>query len=124
LAQQIALLTRKTDNPYVFSCESASGHVVDPRASHEKAMLDAGITNLTTHGLRRSFSLLGEAAGAPAGAIRQVMGHKPGDVAEGYRPRSVDALMPYLTKIEAYILERAGIVFDAGLKVGRLHAVA
>lgn len=39
-------------------------------------MLDAGITTLTIHGLRRSFSLLGEAAGAPAGAVAQVMGHK------------------------------------------------
>ena len=30
---------------------------------------------VTIHGLRRSFSLLGEAAGAPAGALAQVMGH-------------------------------------------------
>jgi len=48
------------------------------------------------HGLRRSFSLLGEAAGAPAGAIAQVMGHRPSATAEGYRPRSVDALRPFL----------------------------
>jgi hypothetical protein len=48
----------------------------------------------------RTFSLLGEAAGAPAGAIAQVMGHKPSAIAEGYRPRSIDALRPYLAVIE------------------------
>ncbi len=124
LAQQLALLPRKDNNVYVFSCESESGHVIDPRASHARAMLDAGITTLTTHGLRRSFSLLGEASGAPAGAIAQVMGHKPSATAEGYRPRSVDALMPYLTKIEAYILERAGVTFVAEAMPGTLRVVA
>jgi integrase len=65
------------------------------------------------HGLRRTFSLLGEAAGAPAGAIAQVMGHKPSAIAEGYRPRSIDALRPYLATIEKFILDKAGVAFDA-----------
>ena len=85
---------------------------------------DAGITTLTIHGLRRSFSLLGEAAGAPAGAIAQVMGHKPSATAEGYRPRSVDALRPFLAQIEAHILAQAGIVFDAKAAPGALRVVA
>ena len=74
--------------------------------------------------LRRSFSLLGESAGAPARAIAQVMGHKPSATAEGYRPRSVDALRPYLEKIEAHILAQAGIVFDAQAESGKLRVVA
>jgi integrase len=121
LAQQLALLPRT--NEYVFSADSAVGHIIDPRASHARVMLDAGIKTLTTHGLRRSFSLLGEAAGAPAGAIAQVMGHKPSATAEGYRPRSVDALRPYLAKIEAYILDRAGVVFVADAMPGKLRVV-
>ena len=52
------------------------------------------------------------------------MGHKPSATAEGYRPRSVDALRPYLEKIEAHILERAGIVFDAAVEPGKLRVVA
>ena len=83
-------------------------------------MLDAGIATLTIHGLRRSFSLLGEAAGA----IAQIMGHKPSATADGYRPRSVDALRPYLAQIEAHILEQAGIVFDAKAAPGALRVVA
>ena len=111
LAQQLATLPRI--NEFVFASTGKAGRIADTRASHAKALQSAGIDSLTIHGLRRSFSLLGESAGAPAGAIAQVMGHKPSATAEGYRPRSVDALRPYLAQIEAHILEQAGIVFDA-----------
>jgi integrase len=83
----------------------------------------AGIDALTIHGLRRSFSLLGEAAGAPAGAIAQVMGHKPSATAEGYRPRSVDALRPYLAQVEAHILSLAGVPFNEQTAPGALVRV-
>lgn len=99
-------------NEFVFASQIVGGHIKDTRASHQKVMRHAGIAGLTLHGLRRSFSLLGEAAGAPAGAIAQVMGHKPSATAEGYRPRSVDALRPYAAQIEAHILKTAGIRFD------------
>ena len=128
MAQQLATLPRVTlkdgtPNPYVFASNAKGGRITEPRASHAKVMLDAGIATLTIHGLRRSFSLLGEAAGAPAGAIAQVMGHKPSATAEGYRPRSVDALRPYLAQIETHILEQAGIVFDAKAAPGALRVV-
>lgn len=100
-----------------------SGRMSDPRSNHAKVLLSAGIEGLTIHGLRRSFSLLGEAAGAPAGAIAQVMGHKPSATAEGYRPRSVDALRPFLAQIEAHILELAGVQFDAKAEPGKLTVV-
>jgi integrase len=122
LAQQLASLPRM--NEFVFTSRGKAGRITDTRASHTKALQSAGIDGLTIHGLRRSFSLLGEAAGAPAGAIAQVMGHKPSATAEGYRPRSVDALRPYLAQIEAHILEQAGIVFDAKAVPGKLQAVA
>ena len=122
LAQLLATLPRT--NEFVFAGKSASGHIEEPRASFAKVNLHAGIERLTVHGLRRSFSLLGEAAGAPAGALAQVMGHKPSATAEGYRPRSVDALRPYLEKIEAHILEQAGVTFDAKAEPGKLRVVA
>ena len=122
LAQQLATLPRT--NGFVFASTGKLGRIADTRASHAKALQSAGIDSLTIHGLRRSFSLLGESAGAPAGAIAQVMGHKPSATAEGYRPRSVDALRPYLALIEAHILEQAGVVFDAHVEPGKLRAVA
>ena len=121
LAQQLASLPRI--NEFVFASTGKAGRIADTRASHSKALQSAGIDSLTIHGLRRSFSLLGESAGAPAGAIAQVMGHKPSATAEGYRPRSVDALRPYLAQIEAHILDQAGVVFDAKLTPGGLRVV-
>jgi integrase len=122
LAQLLATLPRI--NAFVFASASKAGRISDTRNSHSKALQSAGIEGLTIHGLRRSFSLLGEAAGAPAGAIAQVMGHKPSATAEGYRPRSVDALRPYLEKIEAHILEQAGVMFDAAVDPGKPRVVA
>ena len=128
LAQMLVALPRVTNedgtaNPYVFAAKSASGHIEEPRSNFSKVNKHAGVVTLTIHGLRRSFSLLGEAAGAPAGAIAQVMGHSPDSIAEGYRPRSIDALRPYLAQIEAHILEQAGIVFDAKVAPGALRVV-
>lgn len=122
LAQQLASLSRV--NEFVFASNAKGGRITEPRASHAKVMLDAGIATLTIHGLRRSFSLLGEAAGAPAGAIAQVMGHKPSATAEGYRPRSVDALRPFLAQIEGHILQLAGVKFDPKAEPGALRVVA
>jgi integrase len=102
----------------------ATGRMSDPRSSHTKALQSAGIEGLTLHGLRRSFSLLGEAAGAPAGAIAQVMGHKPSATAEGYRPRSVDALRPFLAQIESHVLGLAGVQFDAQAEPGKLRVIS
>ena len=121
MAQMLATLPRV--GPYVFASTGKAGRITDTRASHAKALQSAAIDGLTIHGLRRSFSLLGEAAGAPAGAIAQVMGHKPSATAEGYRPRSIDALRPFLEQIEAHILSLAGVQFHAQAEPGKLRVV-
>lgn len=121
MAQLLATLPRV--GPYVFASTGKAGRITDARASHARALQHAGIKHLTFHGLRRSFSLLGEAAGAPAGAIAQVMGHKPSATAEGYRPRSIDALRPFLEQIERHILELAAVQFVPQVEPGKLRAV-
>lgn len=122
MAQLLVTLPRV--GPFVFASTGKAGRITDARASHAQALRHAGIEHLTFHGLRRSFSLLGEAAGAPAGAIAQVMGHKPSATAEGYRPRSIDALRPFLEQIEAHILALAGVKFDAQAEPGKLRVVS
>lgn len=129
LGQLLASLPRKKGDdghlmPHVFASTGKTGRITDARASHAKALQGAGIEHLTFHGLRRSFALLGEAAGAPAGAIAQVMGHRPSATAEGYKPRSVDALRPYLERIEEHILDLAEVQFDRAAEPGRLRVVA
>jgi integrase len=123
LAQMLSQLPKK--GVHVFATTSKkTGRITDARASHLKVLQGAGIAHLTVHGLRRSFSLLAEAAGAPAGAIAQIMGHKPSATAEGYRPRSMDALRPFAERIEAWILEQAGVQFDAKGDPGKLRVAA
>lgn len=122
LAQMLAALPRV--GPYVFAGTGKTGHITDARNSHTKALQDAGIGHLTLHGLRRSFATLGEASGAPEGAIAQTMGHKPSAVADGYKPRSIDALRPFLEHIESYILQLAGVQFDRNATPGKLALVA
>jgi hypothetical protein len=39
------------------------------------------------------------------------MGHRPSAVHEGYKPRSVDALRPYLERVESFVLQAAGVDF-------------
>lgn len=100
-------------NEYVFASSSKSGRIAEPRSALETVLAAADIPHVSVHGLRRSFSLLGEQAGAPAGAIAQLMGHKPSAIAERYRPRNIDMLRPYSAQIEAFILKKANIEFDA-----------
>lgn len=121
MAQLLATLPRTSG--HVFASTGKAGRIADARASHAQALKSASIDSLTIHGLRRSFSLLGEAAGAPAGAIAQVMGHKPSATAEGYRPRSTDALRPFHEQIEAHILALACVKFDPKAEPGKLRVV-
>lgn len=101
-------------NPFVFaSTKGTSGRLMDIRNPLAKVILHAGIGRLTPHGERRTFSLMGEAAGCPAGAIAQIMGHQPGSVSENYRPRPIDTLRPLMQTIESFILEKAEVPFDA-----------
>ena len=84
----------------------------------------AGIDGLTLHGLRRSFKSLTEWLEVPARVVAQIMGHKPSATAEKhYTVRPLDLLRVHHEKIEAWILEQAGIAFDAQAVPGALRVV-
>lgn len=108
-------------NQWVFSSPTAkSGRIQEPRIAHNKALEVSGLPHLTIHGLRRSFGTLSEWVECPAGVVAQIMGHKPSAIAEKhYRRRPLDLLRMWHVKIEAWMLEQAGIVFvpvPAGLR--------
>ncbi|MGL1833077.1 tyrosine-type recombinase/integrase [Rhodocyclaceae bacterium SMB388] len=109
VASLLALLARR--NEWVFSSPTAeSGRLQEPRDPHNKALTAAGLPHVTLHGLRRSFGTLAEWVECPAGISAQIMGHKPSAIAEKhYRRRPLDLLRQWHTKIEAWILEQAGI---------------
>jgi intergrase/recombinase len=60
----------------------------------------------------------------PVGVVAQIMGHKPSALAEKhYRRRPLDLLRKWHDTIEAWLLEQAGIEFDASAAQAGLHAV-
>jgi len=116
----IAGLPRR--NEFVFSSPTAaSGRIEEPRIQHVRALATAGLPALSLHGLRRSFGTLSEWVEVPAGIVAQIMGHKPSAIAEKhYIQRELDLLHLWHVKIEAWILEQAGIEFvpvKAGLQL-------
>jgi len=120
LEHLISALPRR--NEFVFSSPTAaSGRLEEPRIQHVRALAAAGLPALSLHGLRRSFGTLSEWVEVPAGIVAQIMGHKPSAIAEKhYIQRELDLLHLWHVKIEAWILNEAGIQFvpvQAGLRV-------
>lgn len=122
VASLLSALPRR--NEWVFSSPlAASGRLMEPSIQHRRVCTEAGLEGLTLHGLRRSFGTLAEWCEVPAGVVAQIMGHKPSAIAEKhYRRRPLDLLRMWHTKIEAWILEQAGVAFDAE-QPGVLRAV-
>ncbi|EKD98935.1 MAG: hypothetical protein ACD_23C00205G0001 [uncultured bacterium] len=120
----LAALPRR--NEFVFaSSRNENTPLTEPNHAHDKACKVAAIDGLTLHGLRRSFGTLSEWLEVPAGVVAQIQGHKPSATAEKhYRVRPLDLLRVHHERIEAWILEQAGIVFDAQAEPGKLRVVA
>ena len=119
----LAALPRR--NEWVFSSPtSASGRLAEPSIAHRQACAAAGL-ELTLHGLRRSFATLCEWLDIPGGISAQIQGHAPQGVREQkYIRRPLDLLRVHHEKIKAWILEQAGIVFDAMAEPGKLRTVS
>lgn len=100
-------------NAWVFSSPtSATGCLTEPNNPHTRACKAAGLEGLTLHGLRRSFASLTEWLETPAGVVAQIQGHKPSATAEKhYKVRPLELLRVHHEKIEAWILEQAGVTF-------------
>jgi integrase len=124
VAHLLAALPRR--NEFVFSSPtSATGCLTVPNYPHTRACVAAGLQGLTLHGLRRSFASLTEWMEVPAGVVAQIMGHKPSATAEKhYIRRPLDLLRVHHTRIEAWILEQAGVKFAATAAPSGLRVVA
>ncbi|MFC5427216.1 tyrosine-type recombinase/integrase [Paraburkholderia denitrificans] len=111
---------------WVFSSKTAAdGKLAEPRIAHTKAQQMAGLPHVSLHGLRRSFGTLSEWVECPVGVVAQIQGHKPSALAEKhYRRRPLDLLRMWHDKIEAWMLDQAGIQFDAEQAKPGLRAVS
>jgi integrase len=122
VAHLLGTLPRR--NAWVFS-GVRSNIVAAPNELHATACKVAGIDGMTLHGLRRSFKSLTEWLEIPAGVVAQLMGHKPSATAEKhYTVRPLDLLRIHHERIEAWILEQAGVTFDATAAPAVLRVVS
>ena len=121
----LASLPRR--GPWVFAGADTEGNpqpMSKPHKQHATACEAAGIDELTLHGLRRSFGTLSEWLEIPAGVVAQIQGHKPSATAEKhYRVRPLDLLRMHHERIEAWILEQAGIPLELQADSPSLRAI-
>jgi integrase len=100
-------------NQYVFGNPDAKdGYVIGVTKPHMQALERAGLPHVSLHGLRRSFTTLSEWVEVPTGVVAQIQGHKPSAIAEKhYTRRPIDLLRMHHERIEAWILQQAGVPF-------------
>ncbi|MFM0360427.1 tyrosine-type recombinase/integrase [Paraburkholderia sediminicola] len=112
-------------SPWVFASKTAAeGKIAEPRIAHANALEVAGLPHVTLHGLRRSFGTLSEWVECPVGVVAQIQGHAPSAIAEKhYRRRPLDLLRMWHVRIEAWMLDQAGIAFDPADAAKGLRAV-
>jgi integrase len=107
----------------VIAARSASGRIEEPGRAHQQACKAAGL-ELTLHGLRRSFASLCEWLDIPGGISAQIQGHAPQGVREQrYIRRPLDLLRHHHERIEAWMLEQAGLDFKPRKDQPRLSVV-
>jgi integrase len=117
--RQLARLNERGEqwapSEWVFASKtSEDGKIAEPRIAHNKALAAAELPHVTLHGLRRSFGTLSEWVEVPVGVVAQIQGHKPSAIAEKhYRRRPLDLLRMWHDKIESWLLEQAGVPFQA-----------
>lgn len=114
-------------SPWVFASKtSEDGKIAEPRIAHNQALSAGELPHVTLHGLRRSFGTLSEWCEVPVGVVAQIQGHKPSAIAEKhYRRRPLDLLRMWHDRIEAWMLEQAGIKFETDpANAGRENVVA
>jgi integrase len=100
-------------------------HMSEPNSAHSAACMVAGIGPVTLHGLRRSFKSLTEWLEVPVGVVAQIQGHKPSATAEKhYTVRPLDLLRVHHERIEAWVLEQAGVTMPSASEATGLRVVA
>ena len=104
--------TKTGDDAGELNVARKAGPIASLQKQHALACKAAGIEGLTMHGLRRSFAGLTEWLEVPAGVVAQIMGHKLSATAEEhYKVWPIELLRMHHEKVEAWMLERAGVRF-------------
>lgn len=106
---------------YVFGSmgkDGKAGRICEPRKAMVRANKSAG-SEVTVHGLRRTFATVLESLDCPAYPLKALLGHSmKGDVtASHYTQIGVERLRPWLEKYENYLLKLIDATHDHNLSV-------
>jgi integrase len=94
---------------FVFSSNSKTGYIVEPRKVMEKVINKSGVT-FTLHDLRRTFITIAESLDIPAYALKRLMNHKMShDVTAGYIVMDVERLRASMQLITDHFLRLMGV---------------
>lgn len=76
---------------YIFGNIRTGGHILDIKRGFTSAVADAEITNLTFHDLRHTWSTRAAELGVTEPVRRDILGHSPTSVTDGYTHSSPEA---------------------------------
>jgi len=108
------------DGPYVFSADSKSGHMEEPRFALKRIEGATGI-KATVHDLRRTFVTVAESCDIPVYALKGLVNHSMGsDVTAGYVVAGPERLREPMQKVTDKFKELIGLVAPVGENVVRL----
>jgi integrase len=96
-------------SPYVFPADSASGHMSPPNKRWKKLLIDADLTDLRLHDLRRSLGSWAAMTGASLAVIGRALGHKSTDATAVYARLQHDPVTEAMERATAAMLSKANI---------------
>lgn len=76
---------------HIFGNIRTGGHILDIKKGFTSAVADAGLSNLTFHDLRHTWATRAAELGVPEPVRRDILGHLPTSVTDGYTQTSPEA---------------------------------
>jgi integrase len=101
-AQELFRLLLSSCGAYVFSSPWSDGPLAQIKNGFADAVEDAKLGDFHFHDLRHKFATRAADAGALSVAIRDILGHKPKNMTEGYPHATPEAMVAAVELVAAY----------------------
>lgn len=96
-----------TASPWVFPADSASGHMSPPKKRWAQFIQDAGVENLTMHGLRHSAASWMVQAGVSLHITGAALGHRNASTTQQYAHLAIDPVRMAMERSQAEMMKAA-----------------
>ncbi|MDP2805373.1 MAG: site-specific integrase [Gallionellaceae bacterium] len=95
--------------PFVFPSIGVTGHLVEPRKGWERLLVEAGLTNLRIHDLRRTMGSWQAKTGASLSVIGKSLNHKSVQTTAIYARLDIDPIRDSMNTATDAMLKAGGI---------------